>query len=135
MNPETKKQKTAANSSSSISKPAIVQLNVGGQYFSTTRATLLQSASIYFSRLLGEEDEFNVNMTGAQCDEQGHIFIDHDPALFCQILNSLCNLDNFHVDSLTLQEQDKLHKDALYYQLDGLVSMTRPPLTGYDGSK
>lgn len=38
------------------------------------------------------------------------------------------------MDSLTLQEWDKRHKEALYYQLYGLVSMTRPPSTGYDKS-
>ena len=96
---------------------------------------MLQSASNYFSRLLEQDnDEFNVNMTGALRDEQGRVFIDRDPTLFSQILDYLRNLDDFHVDSLTLQERDKLHKEALYYQLDGLVSMTRPPSTGYDES-
>lgn len=123
MNPsEPKKQKTG-------SAPAIVQLNMGGHYFSTTRATLLQSGSSYFARLLEDDNDDDVCMTGALRDEQGRLFIDRDPTLFAQILDYLRNLDNFSVDS---QERDKLHKEALYYQLDGLVEMTRPPSTGYD---
>ena len=135
MNPETKKQKTAANSGSNKPGGAAAQLSAGGQRFSTTRATLLQSASNYFSRLLEQDnDEFHLNMTGALRDEQGRVFVGRDPALFGQALDHLRNLDHFHVDSLAVQERDKLHKEALYYQLDGLVSMTRPPSTGHDES-
>ena len=77
---------------SSSNRRGIVELNVGGRAFSTTRETLLRGHSSYFHRLLEvpmDDDDTNIVMSGAQTDQQGRLFIDRDPDLFAAILEYL----------------------------------------------
>ena len=64
-------------------KPAeIINLNVGGQKFSTSRDTLTWSPESFFSSLLS-------GRIPSLKDDSGAIFIDRDPKLFAVILNFL----------------------------------------------
>lgn len=60
----------------------IINLNVGGKKFSTSRTTLTQIPETFFSALLS-------NRIPTMHDEYGAIFIDRDPHLFSLILNYL----------------------------------------------
>jgi len=62
----------------------IINLNVGGQRFSTSRQTLTGIPDTFFSALLS-------GRISSQKDETGAIFIDRDPELFRVILNFLRN--------------------------------------------
>lgn len=60
----------------------IIQLNVGGTRFSTSRQTLMWIPDSFFSSLLS-------GRISTLKDETGAIFIDRDPAAFAPILNFL----------------------------------------------
>lgn len=60
----------------------IVNLNVGGKRFSTSKTTLTQVAETFFTSLLSGRIQ-------SLRDEHGAIFIDRDPELFSIILNYL----------------------------------------------
>ncbi|CAF4702406.1 unnamed protein product [Rotaria sp. Silwood1] len=60
----------------------IINLNVGGQRFSTSRQTLTWISDSFFTAMLG-------GLISTNRDEQGYIFIDRDPKLFSIILNYL----------------------------------------------
>ena len=60
----------------------IINLNVGGQRFSTSRQTLTWISDSFFTAMLN-------GLISTNRDEQGSIFIDRDPKLFSIILNYL----------------------------------------------
>ncbi|CAF1066191.1 unnamed protein product [Adineta steineri] len=60
----------------------IINLNVGGQRFSTSRQTLTWISDSFFTAMLN-------GLISTNRDEQGAIFIDRDPKLFSIILNYL----------------------------------------------
>uniref|UniRef100_A0A3B4GNQ8 Potassium channel tetramerization domain containing 3 n=1 Tax=Pundamilia nyererei TaxID=303518 RepID=A0A3B4GNQ8_9CICH len=60
----------------------IIQLNVGGTRFSTSRQTLMWIPDSFFSSLLS-------GRISTLRDETGAIFIDRDPTAFAPILNFL----------------------------------------------
>jgi hypothetical protein len=60
----------------------IINLNVGGQRFSTSRQTLTWIPDSFFTAMLN-------GLISTNRDEQGYIFIDRDPKLFSIILNYL----------------------------------------------
>jgi hypothetical protein len=60
----------------------IINLNVGGQRFSTSRQTLTWISDSFFTAMLS-------GLISTNRDEQGYIFIDRDPKLFSIILNYL----------------------------------------------
>ncbi|CAF3893648.1 unnamed protein product [Rotaria magnacalcarata] len=60
----------------------IINLNVGGQRFSTSRQTLTWISDSFFTAMLN-------GLISTNRDDQGYIFIDRDPKLFSIILNYL----------------------------------------------
>ncbi|CAH8430974.1 unnamed protein product [Schistosoma intercalatum] len=88
----------------------IVNLNVGGRKFSTSRNTLLWNKNSFFSILLD-------GALPTLRDESGAIFIDRDPDMFSVILNYLrtseVNLNGVDINSLK--------NEAQFYALDSLV--------------
>ncbi|CAH8287543.1 unnamed protein product, partial [Schistosoma turkestanicum] len=88
----------------------IVNLNVGGRKFSTSRNTLLWNKNSFFSILLD-------GALPTMRDESGAIFIDRDPDMFSIILNYLrtseLNLNGVDINSLK--------NEAQFYALDSLV--------------
>jgi len=92
------------------SSPDIVQLNVGGTRFTTSRQTLTQLQDTFFSGLLsGRIQSFK--------DAEGAIFIDRDPQLFRLILNYLRNRA-LPLDDVNFSE---LRHEAEFYGLAPLV--------------
>lgn len=88
----------------------IVNLNVGGKRFSTSRQTLSWIPDTFFTALLS-------GRISSQRDENGAIFIDRDPKLFGIILNYLRNkdIDLKHCDIKALRHE------AEYYNISPLI--------------
>ncbi|XP_038238035.1 SH3KBP1-binding protein 1 [Dermochelys coriacea] len=72
----------AASGGSVRSGAELIQLNVGGKRFSTSRQTLTWISDSFFSSLLS-------GRISTLKDETGAIFIDRDPTVFAPILNFL----------------------------------------------
>lgn len=88
----------------------IINLNVGGTKFSTSRQTLTQVQDTFFTGLLsGRIQTFK--------DEDGAIFIDRDPQLFRLILNYLRNR-SLSLDDVNVKE---LKHEAEFYGIAPLV--------------
>ena len=103
MNKEVRKVKEAASSR--------VLLNIGGQKFDTSRATLTTDPSSLFALVIQEEGS------------QEYLFFDRDPAHFRLILNFMrngctCDLRTLPHDARYLYE---LYYEAKYYRLKGLM--------------
>jgi len=75
------------NFSDVSSRGRIVKLNVGGQLFSTSLGTLLNGRSTFLQSLLESIADDEADPTPH--DEDGNIFVDHDPKNFGLILNVL----------------------------------------------
>lgn len=93
---------------------AIVELNVGGVHYTTTRKTLTSDKS---SRLC---DLFS----GSSCksltkDAKGRIFLDRDGVLFRYILDYLRD-DGIQLPD-GFREKDRLLKEAEHFKLNGLI--------------
>ena len=114
----------------------IIELNVGGQIFATSRETLLQKGSPYFERLLESGETGGAVIRGAQRDSAGRIFIDRSPDIFRHILEYMrgCSqqqlLDTIRDD----KEKKSLLEEALFYQIDDLVEKLTLHGGGYDPS-
>ena len=92
-------------------KPAeIINLNVGGQKFSTSRDTLTWSPESFFSSLLS-------GRIPSLKDDSGAIFIDRDPKLFAVILNFLRTKEI----SPTGVDVSALRHEAEFYGIASLV--------------
>jgi hypothetical protein len=101
------------------SSKSMLELNVGGQVFATSRETLLQHGSPYFERILEAGDTGSVVVKGTQLDSNGRLFIDRSPDLFRRILEYMRG--SLHFEDLTETEKRVLRDEASYYQLDGLT--------------
>jgi len=93
----------------------IIELNVGGQVFSTTRDTLMSAGDSFFSSLVGGD-------FGVHRDTRGLPFIDRDPKLFRHVLNYLRS----QCTSLALDKESKaqlaaLQAEAEFYQVSPLI--------------
>ncbi|XP_070805377.1 SH3KBP1-binding protein 1 isoform X3 [Pituophis catenifer annectens] len=88
----------------------LVQLNVGGRRFCTSRQTLAWVPDSFFSSLLS-------GRISSLRDETGAIFIDRDPGLFAPILNFLrCKELDFRGSDLSL-----LLHEAQFYGITPLI--------------
>ncbi|XP_067618664.1 SH3KBP1-binding protein 1 [Eurosta solidaginis] len=88
----------------------LVNLNVGGQRFSTSRQTLTWIPDTFFTALLS-------GRISSLRDETGAIFIDRDPALFSIILNYLRTKD---IDIKSCEIRSLRHESE-YYGITPLV--------------
>ena len=81
----------------------MIQLNVGGTEFYTTRVTLFQQPQKTYFSLLDQE--------------QNNFFIDRDPTFFIYILNSLrgCKIIPYSRESL-----ERLYEEADFYSMEDL---------------
>ena len=89
----------------------IVNLNVGGRKFATTKFTLLSINDTFFTVLLS-------GRIPSYKDDSGAIFIDRDPELFSIILNYLRTSQLFNV---TENNVDVLKHEAEFYGIAPLV--------------
>ena len=110
----------------SISFPSVVNLNVGGQIYTTSLATVTK----YSESTLGAmfRGRFPIEK-----DPNGNYFIDRDGALFRYILVFLRNgelhiPDNFHEFGLLL-------KEAEFFQIPALTDAVKQQMQSRDGQK
>jgi hypothetical protein len=97
----------------------IVQLNVGGTYFTTTRATLCSEAGSMLAAKFSEENNFAPPLK----DENGHVFLDRNPTYFAFLLDYLrlgCRLPQAPKDTDMLEA---IKAEADYFGLGGLVAI------------
>lgn len=91
----------------------IVQLNVGGKQFATTRHTLLSIPDTFFTSLLDGEGLPTTR------DKNGAIFIDRDPKLFTIILSYLRSFQLYNVNK---ENVDMVRHEAEFYGIGPLVN-------------
>ena len=96
-----------------ISMAELVTLNVGGEFYTTTRATL----TTYPDSMLGAM--FSGRFEPATIDKDGIYFIDRDGGLFKHVLNFLrssvlCLPHDF-------KNMEALVNEAMFYQIDALL--------------
>ncbi|RNA21503.1 BTB POZ domain-containing KCTD3 [Brachionus plicatilis] len=89
----------------------IINLNVGGQKFSTSRQTLCSVPDSFFSSLMS-------GRIPSCRDEQGYIFIDRDPKYFCLILNFLRTRE---LNLTGIENISSLKNEAEFYAISPLV--------------
>jgi hypothetical protein len=92
----------------------IIKLNVGGQVFATTRATLCREAGSMLARKFDPESNFQPPK-----ELDGGVFLDRDPRIFSYVLSYLRNGCRL-VSDIPDKFLKELHADADYFGLDGL---------------
>ncbi|GFN94258.1 BTB/POZ domain-containing protein kctd12 [Plakobranchus ocellatus] len=102
--------------SSSSSSSTVLELNVGGVFYSTDLATLRREPDSHIAKLFTDPGKVK-----AMKDSKGKYFIDRDGVLFRYILDYLRNLklvlpENFH-------EKERLKQEAEFFHLPNLVSV------------
>lgn len=99
---------------SSGSFPDIIELNVGGVYYTTSLNTLRKEANSLLSQLFGQNPTEKLSI-----DAKGRYFLDRDGVLFRYILDYMRNQklvlpENFH-------EKERLKQEAEYFKLADMV--------------
>lgn len=122
------------NSKSSMSKfnackTEWVRLNIGGQYFVTTKTTLCKNAQSFFYKLL--QDDPSVSLTTDK-DETGAFLIDRDPQYFAPILNYLRH--GKLIIEKNLQEEGVL-EEAEFYNIQELINLVKERIRERDERK
>ncbi|XP_038055335.1 BTB/POZ domain-containing protein KCTD16-like [Patiria miniata] len=104
-----------SNMSSDAEFPAVVELNVGGQLYTTALSTLTQQGDSLLTQM------FTGRARGPlQRDSRGRYFIDRDGSLFKYILDYLRNQKLVLPESFC--ERGRLRQEAEYYRLPRLAS-------------
>jgi hypothetical protein len=117
----------------------IIELNVGGFSYATSKSTFLSSPDSMLARLVSG------NLPTAT-DNNGRIFIDRDGPLFRYILNYLRDKrlslpENFDEYAQLRQEADFYQIDGIIHDIDDLISQQNPSsslttsLTSLDSDK
>ncbi|KAI6184782.1 BTB domain-containing protein [Aphelenchoides bicaudatus] len=106
----------------------VVQLNVGGSRYTTTKATLTsREPESFFSQLL-QADEVNdlpEPWRSAACRlDTGAYFIDRDGELFAYVLDFLRNGKLLLPENF--KEISRLREETLFYQLEGMHGQIMP---------
>eukprot|EP01126_Amoeba_proteus_P018025 TRINITY_DN1897_c0_g1_i5.p1 TRINITY_DN1897_c0_g1~~TRINITY_DN1897_c0_g1_i5.p1 ORF type:complete len:310 (-),score=64.17 TRINITY_DN1897_c0_g1_i5:226-1020(-) len=102
----------------SVPDQSIVEINVGGEIFTTTLHTLHREPS-FLSVAISARDAPNGVV---KRDKEGRIFLDRDPTHFRWILNFLRDGYIVAVPS-SIQDRLELLQEARFYQLGGLISV------------
>ncbi|KAG5188989.1 BTB/POZ protein [Tribonema minus] len=95
---------------------AVVELNVGGTPFTTSRSTLTAEPNSMLARMVQGD------MPSAE-DSQGRIFIDRNGSLFHVVLEYLREYggDHFALPTLTADSLARLRREVEFYGLEGLL--------------
>eukprot|EP00960_Hanusia_phi_P017591 517967-Hanusia_phi.AAC.1 len=94
----------------------IIHLNVGGQFFSTSRETLEAAGPSFFSVLIGGN-------FGGQKDAKGNLFIDRDPKLFSYVLNYLrSQCTHLAIDKTNKSKLQSMLVEAEFYAVQPLIA-------------
>jgi hypothetical protein len=102
---------------------AIIELNVGGVYYTSTRQTLLSEADSYFAQKFAEPDTL-------LRDSKNKVFIDRDGLLFRYVLDYLRAMSNNSTSSSTLlclpenfNEKRRLRCEAEFFKLPSMCKL------------
>jgi hypothetical protein len=106
-----------------------VRLNVGGQYFVTTKTTLCKDPQSFFFKLC--QDDPSIGLTTDK-DETGAFLIDRDAQYFTPILNYLRH--GKLIIEKNLQEEGVL-EEAEFYNLQELINIVKERIKHRDESK
>ncbi|CAL1297992.1 unnamed protein product [Larinioides sclopetarius] len=95
--------------------PPVIELNVGGVFYTTSHATLTKESNSLLAQLFG-----GPLSGGPYRDSKGKFFVDRDGVLFRYILDYLRDQrivlpENFH-------ERRRLRHEAEYFNLPGLIA-------------
>lgn len=105
--------------------PSVVELNVGGVFYTTSLSTLTKENDSRLSSI------FTGKIT-IEKDAKGKFFLDRDGVLFRYILDYLRN------DSLSLpegfRERERLRREAIFYGLNGLEEIIQEQDGNCDGN-
>lgn len=102
-----------------MSDDAIVELNVGGVHYTSTRKTLTNDTNSRLSELFNKSTS---NMSVVK-DAKGRIFLDRDGVLFRYILDFL--RDNAILLPDGFREKQRLINEAEYFKLNGMIKCIR----------
>ncbi len=107
--------------------PEIVELNVGGVFYTTALSTLIKEPDSLLGHIFTGQ-----NKTILVKDSKGKYFLDRDGVLFRYVLDYLRNQklvlpENFH-------EKERLKNEAEYFQLPGMVNCISLALTSTKNS-
>jgi hypothetical protein len=91
----------------------IVELNVGGVFYTTRKETLGREAGSVLAKLIGAEEGQPTR------DSKGRLFIDRDGVLFRYVLDYLRTKALALPDAF--RERERLKQEAIYYNLPGLA--------------
>lgn len=94
-----------------------VKLNIGGEYFHTSKDTLCMS-SRYFKKMFGGSWSRLVD------SDDNAIFIDRDPTYFKDILNYMRN-NVINLDIMTAEKLTAIWVEAEFYQIDTLLALLK----------
>ncbi|VWU50588.1 kelch protein K13 [Hepatocystis sp. ex Piliocolobus tephrosceles] len=108
-----------------IATETMIDINVGGVVFETSRHTLTQQKDSFIDKLLS--GRFHVTR-----DKQGRIFLDRDSELFRIILNFLRNPLTVPIPK-NLSESEALLKEAEFYNIKFLPFPLVFSMGGFDG--
>ncbi|KAL1455300.1 hypothetical protein WDU94_009403 [Cyamophila willieti] len=103
--------------------PAVVELNVGGVFYTSSLSTLTREPSSHLAQLFTNPEK------SPQKDAKGKYFIDRDGVLFRYVLDYLRNQTLILPECF--REKERLRQEALYYGLSGMVDCIFP----HDDSK
>lgn len=109
--------------------PAVVELNVGGQLYTTSLTTLLRDPDSLLAALFSGRQRI-------LRDSRGRFFIDRDGVLFRFVLDFLRNSRLTLPDSF--DEKERLLAESEYYQMKGLSRSLKQQIVkrgGKDGKK
>lgn len=94
----------------------VIELNVGGVHYSTTKATLIKEKDSKLCALFNDLDKLTK-------DNKGRIFLDRDGVLFRYVLDFLRDEELNLPDGF--REKGRLRKEAEFFKLNGLVDCLR----------
>lgn len=108
-----------------IATETLIDINIGGAVFETSRHTLTQQKNSFLDQLLSGRHKVTR-------DKNGRIFLDRDSELFRIILNFLRNPGNVPVPK-DLNESESLLKEAEFYGINFVPFPLAFTLGGFDG--
>ena len=97
-----------------------VNLNIGGQHFTTTRQTLTKDPNSYFAAMFS--GRFPLKRS-----EDGTILIDRDGKHFRLILNYLRDGKLSLPEEATCTDLEDIEAEATYYQIQGIIDESSKP--------
>lgn len=99
----------------------MIKLNIGGEWFTTARSTLLSEENSLFQDMLSSNETFDHSDSDDHSQSgSGYFFIDRDGTLFRYILNYLRSGEL--ICPQNFNEYEQLLKEAEFYRLDGLCT-------------